>query len=321
MKLVFMGSGAFAVPSLEALFASSTHRVVAVFTQPDKPAGRGHHLRLPPTKEVALAHGVAVHQPAKVRSPESIALIEELAPDCIVVVAYGQIIPKAILDIPPRGVINVHGSLLPRYRGAAPIQWAIAQGETQTGVTTMLMDEGLDTGAILLVEPVAIGPEDTTATLSPKLSFVGAALVEQTLDKWAEKQLTPIPQNDAQATKAPRIKKEDARIDWHQSAEQIACRVRAFDPWPVAFTELENAVLKVWKAAPSTATMSGQPGGPGEIISVHANGIGVVCGEGSWLLVQEVQLSGKSRMTAAAFAHGKRLGVATSFGSHSEQPR
>ena len=321
MKLVFMGSGTFAVPSLEVLLASSTYRVTALFTQPDKPAGRGHRLRLPPTKELALAHGVAVHQPAKVRSPESIALIEKLAPDCIVAVAYGQIIPKAILNIPPHGIINVHGSILPRYRGAAPIQWAIAEGETETGVTTMLMDEGLDTGAILLVETLAISPKDTTASLSPKLSLLGAALVEQTLDKWAGRELTPIPQDDSQATKAPRIKKEDARIDWHQTAEQIACRVRAFDPWPVAFTELENAVLRVWKAAPSTGTSSGQPREPGEIVSVHANGIDVACGEGTVILVQEVQLSGKSRMAAADFARGKRLGVTSRFGSHSEHPR
>ncbi len=318
MKLVFMGSGTFALPSLEVLLASSTHRVTALFTQPDKPAGRGHRQRPPPTKELALGHGVAVHQPAKVRSPESIALIEKLAPDCIVVVAYGQIIPKAILDIPPRGVINVHGSLLPRYRGAAPIQRAIAEGETMTGVTTMLMDEGLDTGAILLVETVTISPEDTTASLSPKLSLLGAALLERTLVAWAEGGLSPIPQNDAQATKAPRIKKEDARIDWRQPAAQIACRVRAFDAWPVAFTELQNAVLRVWKAAPSTATSSREPG---RIVGVHATGIDVACGEGTVIVLQEVQLSGKSRMAAADFARGKRLGVTIRFGSHPERPR
>ena len=318
MKLVFMGSGAFAVPSLEVLLASSTYRPAALFTQPDKPAGRGHRLRLPETKEVALAHAIAVHQPAKVRSPESIALIEKLAPDCIVVVAYGQIIPKAILDIPKHGIINVHGSLLPRYRGAAPIQWAIAEGEAETGVTTMLMDEGLDTGAILRADTVAIDPEDTTASLSPKLSLMGAALLERTLEAWAEGGLTPIPQNDAQATKAPRIKKEDARIDWRQTATQITRRVRAFDPWPVAFTELRDAVLKVWKAAPSTATSSAQPG---DIVGVHANGIDVACGEDTVILVQEVQLSGKSRMAAADFARGKRLGVTSRFGSHSQHPR
>lgn len=318
MKLVFMGSGTFALPSLEMLLASSTHRVTALFTQPDKPAGRGHRQRPPPTKELALAHGVAVHQPAKVRSLECIARIEKLAPDCIVVVAYGQIIPKAILDTPKHGIINVHGSLLPRYRGAAPIQWAIAEGETKTGVTTMLMDEGLDTGAILLVETVAIGPEDTTASLSPKLSLFGAGLLERTLDALAEGGLSPIPQNDAQATKAPRIKKEDARIDWRQTATQIACRVRAFDPWPVAFTELQNAVLRVWKAAPSTATSSREPG---RIVGVHANGIDVACGGGTVIVLQEVQLSGKSRMAAANFAHGKRLGVTSRFESHPERPR
>ena len=318
MKLVFMGSGAFAVPSLEQLLASSTYRVTALFTQPDKPAGRGHRQRPPRTKEVALAHSIDVHQPAKVRSPESIALIEELAPDCIIVVAYGQIIPKAILNVPKHGIINVHASLLPRYRGAAPIQWAIAQGETETGVTTMLMDEGLDTGAILLVDTLALGQKDSTAILSPKLSLMGAALIERTLDAWTEGGLTPIPQNDAQATKAPRIKKEDARIDWHQAATQIACRVRAFDPWPVAFTELRDAVLRIWRATPSTATSSAQPG---DIVGVHANGIDVVCGKGTVILLQEVQLSGKSRMAAADFARGKRLDITSRFGSHSEPPR
>ena len=172
-----MGSGSFAVPSLRALLASPSHEVVALVTQPDKPAGRGHRLRLPPTKHVAIEHGLDVHQPARVRHPEAVELVRELAPTCIVVVAYGQIIPKSILDIPPKGIINVHASLLPRYRGAAPIQWAIARGETETGVSTMVMDEGLDTGPVLLQEPTPIGPDETSSELEPRLAALGVSLL------------------------------------------------------------------------------------------------------------------------------------------------
>lgn len=303
MRLIFMGSGRFAVPSLKALLASKAHDVVALVTQRDKPAGRGHHLRLPPTKHVAVEHGLDVHQPAKVRAPDAVALVRELEPECIVVAAYGQIIPRAILDIPPKGIINVHASLLPRYRGAAPIQWAIARGESATGVTTMLMDEGLDTGPILLQAAAPIGPDETYAELEPRLADLGADLLERTLDEWAAGTLEPTPQDDAKATLAPLIKKEDALIDWSLPAIEIARRVRAFDPWPVAHTTFSGASLKVWKARPSDTETTAAPG---TVVGVGPDGLEVACGRGT-LTVETVQPSGKGRMTAADFARGRRL--------------
>lgn len=299
-----MGTGSFAVPSLESLIALPAHELAALVTQPDKPAGRGHELRQPATKRVALEHGVDVYQPAKVRTPESIDLVRSIAPDCIVVVAYGQIIPQAILDIPPKGIINVHASLLPLYRGAAPIQWAIARGEVETGVTTMLMDAGLDTGAVLLQEITSIGVDETSAELEPRLASLGAQLLVQTLEKWESDGLVPEPQNDDEATLAPRIKKDDARIDWSDPAHAIACQVRAFNPWPVTFTALEGAQLKIWRASVTEGISAGSPG---SIDAVHADDLDVVCGGGTLLRVREVQVSGKARMAAGAFARGRRL--------------
>jgi len=317
MKLVFVGTGSFAVPSLAALIASP-HEVAALVTQPDKPAGRGHALRRPETKELAIEHGLDVHQPAKVRDVETVRWLEELQPDCIVVVAYGQIIPKTILDIPPRGIINVHGSLLPAYRGAAPIQWAIARGETETGVTTMLMDEGLDTGPILLQESLPIGPDETSATLEPALADLGAKLLLRTLETRESGHLEPTPQDDSKATLAPRIKKDDAHIDWEMTSREIACRVRAFNPWPVAFTTFEDTPLKVWKAQPlEDEATSVDPLPPtGSVLGVSDDGIDVACGRGTRLRLSEVQLSGKSRIPASAFARGQRLlpGASRPFG-------
>lgn len=311
MKLLFMGSGDFALPSLERLLDSPDHSVEALFTQPDKPAGRGHAVRPPPTKALAAAHGVAVHQPKKVRAPESVELVRELAPACIVVVAYGQIIPTSILEIPPKGIINVHASLLPTYRGAAPIQWAIARGETRTGVTTMLMDEGLDTGPVLLQREVAIDGEDTTESLEPRLAELGAELLMETLAQWERGVLVPAPQDDALASLAPRIKKEDARVAWSASAQDIACRVRAFRPWPVAFTELAGGELKIWRAR---AAALGHRSSPGTLLDVTAEGLLVACGDATSLLVTEVQAPGRGRLPAADFARGQRLAPGRSLG-------
>jgi methionyl-tRNA formyltransferase len=312
MRLLFMGSGSFAVPSLNALMASPAHDVCALISQPDKPAGRGHRLRLPATKQALAEHDIPVHQPVKVRTPESVDLIRDLAPECIVVVAYGQIIPKTILDLPPRGIINVHASLLPAYRGAAPIQWAVARGETETGVTTMLIDEGLDTGPILLQGTAEIESDDTSATLTPKLAELGAPLLLRTLETWENGTLEPTPQDETRATLAPLIKKLDGIIDWTLPAEQIANRVRAFNPWPVAQTTLGDAPLKVWKAhartSPSTPCAA-----PGSVIEVDSAGFSVTCGHGV-LAVDEVQPSGKGRMAAADFARGRRLTPGTLLG-------
>ena len=309
MKLVFMGSGRFAVPSLRALLDTS-HTVAALITQPDKPAGRGHALRSPPTKSLALERSVPVHQPRKIRAPESVALIEELAPDCIVVAAYGQIIPKSILDVPPKGIINIHGSLLPAYRGAAPVQWAMVRGEKETGITTMLMDEGLDTGAILLQKTIPIEPEDTGATLEDKLALLGAELIGETLTGWQEATITPRPQDDSRATLAPRIKTEDALVDWTQSAGEMECRIRGFNPWPVAHTTLRGKAVKLWRArvAPS-ADVS-----PGETAAVTPDGILVGCGGGTQLCLLEIQIEGRKRMTAQAFARGQRLTAGERWG-------
>jgi methionyl-tRNA formyltransferase len=261
---------------------------------------------MPPTKTPALERAIPVHQPAKVRAPETVDLIRAIAPDCIVVVAYGQIIPKSVLDIPPKGIINVHGSILPAYRGAAPIQWAIARGETETGVTTMLMDEGLDTGPILHIRKVPIDPEDTGDSLESKLAPLGAELLLETLEAWEAGRIEPKPQDDTRATKAPLIKKEHARVDWKLDAEEIAWRVRAFIPWPVAFAELEGTKVKIFKAA--VADPSG--GSPGETLTVENEGITVACGSGTCLRLLEVQAEGKKRMAAGAFARGQRITTA-----------
>jgi methionyl-tRNA formyltransferase len=314
MKLLFMGSGRFGLPSFRALL-DSPHTVAALIAQPDKPAGRGHAMHGPPTKTLALERSVPVHQPNKVRDPAALALIAELAPDCIIVAAYGQIIPKSILEIPPKGIINVHGSLLPAYRGAAPIQWAIVRGDTETGVTTMLMDEGLDTGAILLQKTIAIEPEDTSATLEDKLSLLGAELLLETLEGWEAATITPRPQDDSRATLAPRIKVTDAIVDWSRSAAEIERAIRGFDPWPVAHTTLRGKTVKLWRGAVEPFGNHGEGlGEPGEIVSVSREGILVRCGGGSILRLSELQAEGKKRMAADAFARGQHLTAGLRWG-------
>jgi methionyl-tRNA formyltransferase len=225
LKLVFMGTPAFAVPTLEQTVAAG-HQVVAVFTQPDRPKGRGQKDSMPPVKQAALRLALPVYQPERVRRPEVVEQLRELAPDAMVVVGYGQIIPKAILDIPPHGIINVHASLLPKYRGAAPIQWAIARGETRTGVTTMRINEGLDTGDMLLKWETEIGPDENAVELGARLAEAGADLLVRTLAELAA--IQPQPQDDAQATYAPILKKEDGKIDWRLPAREILNRIRGF---------------------------------------------------------------------------------------------
>ncbi len=299
-----MGSGGFALPSFEALLDSS-HELLALITQPDKPAGRGHERRMPKTKSLALERGIVVHQPPKVRADPAIELVRGIAPDVIVVAAYGQIIPSSILEIPPQGIVNVHGSLLPRYRGAAPIQWAIARGATETGVTTMLMDAGLDTGPILLQKEIAISEDDTGGTLEAKLAPLGAELLLETLSRWQRGDLAPIRQDDTQATLAPRIKKAEALVDWSRPATEIHYRVRAFAPWPVAFVPLDFGALRIWKTRVAPAGSAAAD--PGRILGIEPQGLIVGCGGPSALIVEEVQPAGKGRMTASAFARGKRL--------------
>lgn len=295
MKLVFLGTPAFAVPSLEAVVAAG-HGVTAVFSQPDRPKGRGHKDAMPPVKETALRLGLSVFQPERIRRPEVVEQLRGMAPDAMVVVGYGQIVPQSIIDIPPCGIINVHGSLLPKYRGAAPVQWAIANGESRTGVTTMRINAGLDTGDMLLKWETEIGPVETAPELSRRLSIAGAELLARTLATLSE--IVPEPQDDSQATFAPILKKEDGRIDWTRPGAAILNRMRGFDPWPGCYGFLRGQRFHVWKArvAPDMDLRSGA-------LRRIQKKVFAGCGEGAIELL-EVQMEGKKRMDAAAFLNG-----------------
>ena len=290
-----MGTPSFAVPSLQRTVEAG-HQVVAVFTQPDRPKGRGQKDAMPPVKEAALRLDLAVLQPERVRRPETVGQLRALAPDAMVVVGYGQIIPKAILDIPPQGIINVHASLLPKYRGAAPIQWAIARGETRTGVTTMRINEGLDTGDMLLKWETAIEPEENAVGLGARLAVAGAELLVRTLAQLQT--IRPEPQDDSQATYAPILKKEDGKIDWHLSAREILNRIRGFEPWPGGYGFLRGLRLQIWKAAAGEIDLP-----PGTLQAAH-HALHVGCGRGESIELREVQLEGKKRMPVAAFLNG-----------------
>jgi methionyl-tRNA formyltransferase len=308
LRTVFLGSGAFAIPSFEALLDAG-HHVLALVSQPDKEKGRGRALAPPPLKPVAEARGIPVLQPRRVRHPEAQAELQRLSPDLQVVVAYGQILPRSVIDIPRLGTVNVHGSLLPRFRGAAPIQWAIASGDTQTGVTTMLIDEGLDTGPVLLARPTPIGPEETASELEARLARLGASVLLETVDGLAAGTLRPRPQDHSQATVARLLEKEDGRIDWKLPAEAIARRVRAFHPWPGAFTRFRGRTLKVLRARAVEA--GGAP--PGVVARVDGEAIEVGCGGDSRLRLLELQPESRKAMTAAAFAAGARISPGSRF--------
>jgi len=295
VKLVFMGTPAFAVPSLERTVEAG-HEVVAVFTQPDRPKGRGQKDAVSPVKEAALRLVLGVYQPERVRRPEVVEQLRAMAPEAMVVVGYGQIIPKVILDIPPLGIINLHASLLPKYRGAAPIQWAIARGETYTGVTTMRINEGLDTGDMLLKWETAIGPEENAVELGKRLAVAGAELLVRTL---AELPAIPSqPQDDSQATYAPILKKEDGKIDWQLSASEILNRIRGFEPWPGGYGFLRGQRFQIWSAG-----AGGQKLPPGALRAINRK-LYAGCGGGESIELREVQLEGKKRMPAAAFMNG-----------------
>jgi methionyl-tRNA formyltransferase len=297
VDLVFMGTPAFAVPSLEHLVAAG-HRVLAVFTQPDRPKGRGQKEAMPPVKEAALRLGLPVFQPERVRVPEVVEQLAAMKPEVMVVVGYGQLIPPSILDIPPRGILNVHASLLPRYRGAAPIQWAIARGETQTGVTTMKINAGLDTGDMLLKWETGIGLQETSVELGARLAAAGAGLLLETLQELDT--MVPQPQDHSQATWAPVIKKEDGRIDWTMSAREIVDRMRGFTPWPGCYGFLRGQRLHLWKA-----TVIDRAIGPGTLLQ-EGKRLFAGCGQDSLELL-EVQLEGRKRMETSAFLNGLSL--------------
>jgi methionyl-tRNA formyltransferase len=284
------------------------HEVRAVFTQPDREKGRGRQMAPPPVKPLAEARGLSVLQPRRIR--EAVDDVRARRPEILVVVAYGQILPKAALEAAPLGAVNVHGSLLPRWRGAAPIQWAIASGDRETGVTTMLLDEGLDTGPVLLREATPIGPEETSAELAPRLAAMGAGLLVKTLVGLEDGSVHPVPQDARQATIARILRKEDGRIDWRLSAAEIAARVRGFHPWPGSQVELEGQTLKVLRARPEPAADGGallSGAEAGTVLAVDKNGIVVLCGAGSRLRLLEVQPESRQAVSAADFARGRHL--------------
>ena len=311
MRVVFMGTPDFAVGTLEALL-QSRHQVVAVVTQPDKPKCRGKAMQFTAVKEVAVRAEIPVLQPKKVSEPEVVEEIRQFHPDVIVVVAFGQLIPKTILDMPQYGCVNVHASLLPKYRGAAPIQWAVIDGEEKSGVTTMQMDEGLDTGDMLLTEEVVLDPQETGGSLFDKLSEVGAGLLLKTLDELEAGNIHPQKQPSESTTAyAAMFTKKMGEIDWTQSAVQIERLVRGLNPWPIAYTHLGQKTLKIWRAA--VHPLSEQKKEPGTVILMDKKHFGVQTGDGM-LEILELQLEGKKRMDADAFLRGYQLEDGIKFG-------
>jgi methionyl-tRNA formyltransferase len=296
-----MGTPAFASPTLERLVEAG-FECVGVWTQPDRPKGRSQQLTYSPLKETALKLDLPVHQPEKIRRPEQVELIASLNTDIAIVVGYGQIIPQSIIDLPRLGIVNVHASLLPKYRGAAPIQWAIANGERVTGVTTMLINAGLDTGDMLLKAETPIGPTETADQLSVRLADMGANLAVQTVTGLGNRTIQPIPQNDAEATWAPVLKREDGLIHWDLSAFAIFDRARGFHPWPGAYTTFRSQRLHIWPSNPHDRRL-----GPPGAIHIEARKLLVACGSDTALEIQELQLEGRKRVAADAFVNGHRL--------------
>ncbi len=300
LRTVFMGTPEFAIPTLEGLIESGV-RLVAVFTQPDRPKGRGNLLAAPPVKELAQRRGIPVHQPLRLREPAVVEELKRLAPELIVVVAFGQILPKSVLEIPRFGCINVHASLLPRFRGASPINKAIMEGEAVTGVTTMLMDVGLDTGPMLVKKSIPIGPDETAGELHDRLALLGREAMVETLGRLCAGTLRPEVQEDAHSSYAPMLQKDDGRIDWRRPAAVIHNQVRGLDPWPGAFTFLDGELLKIAR----TAAEPGH-GEPGTVLSAGTDGLRIACGEGV-LRVGELQLPGKKRLPSPEFLRGRPI--------------
>ena len=307
MKLVFMGTPDFAVPCLTAL-QEAGHEIAAVFTQPDKPKGRGYALTPPPVKEKALSYGLPVYQPATVRDGEAEALLREIGPDAVAVVAYGKILPPALLEIPRYGCINVHASLLPRHRGASPIQWAIVCGDEKTGVTTMQMAEGMDTGDILEQAETPIDPEETAESLHDRLSHMGAKLLVQTLQDLEARTVTPQKQEEALATKSPLIRKEMGQMDFAKTAGELHNLARGFYPWPGAYTSLGGKRLKVLETR-----LAAGDGAPGEVLCADDK-LTVACGGHTALELVRVQLEGKKPLTAADLLRGHPIPAGTRLG-------
>ena len=312
MRLLFCGTPQFAVPTLKYLLAQRDFELLAVITQPDREHGRGHQTSSAPVKEIALAANLPVHQPEKIRAPEVQELLQSYSPDFIVIIAYGQIIPARLLPIPKHGWINLHASLLPKYRGAAPINWAIVNGETQTGLTTMRIDAGMDTGEILLQHELAIGAKETAPELSTRLSEAAAPLMAETLRGLAAGKITPRPQDHSQATLAPMLKRDDGRIDWNRTATEIYNRMRGFTPWPGAHTTFRGQFCHLW-GEPMSNKKNDAPPGPGTLL-LEGGELLVVCGGATLLGLLAVQLEGRNRVSAREFANGARLKSGERFG-------
>jgi methionyl-tRNA formyltransferase len=298
MRIVFLGTPEFAVPSLTALL-SGGHEVVAVFTQPDRPKGRGNQLAQSPVKRAAISAGLPVHQPERIRRPECIELLRNLQPNLMVVVGYGQIIPQSIIDLPKHGILNVHASLLPKYRGAAPIQWAIANGETETGVTIMQIDAGLDTGDMLQKKSVAIAPDETAPELGERLAPLGAQLLLEAIEQILDGSVQREKQNNGEATYAPILKKEDGWIDWSLRSRQIYNRMRGFQPWPGAYTTFRGQQLLLLRSRPIDG-----PSLPSSALRAENRHLFAGCGENTVLELLELQPAGKKRISAEAFLSG-----------------
>lgn len=302
MRIVFMGTPDFAAAPLEAIIKSGKHQVTGVITQPDKPKGRGKSMQFPPVKEKALEYGISVWQPDRINTPEMLEILKEQQPDCIVVAAFGQILKKEILTMPRYGCINIHASLLPKLRGAAPIQWAVIQGDEKAGVTTMWMDEGLDTGDMLLKKEVILDPQETGGSLFDKLSLCGCELILETLEALENGTAVRTPQT-GETSYAKILTKELGNIDWTRPAVEIERLIRGLNPWPSAYSYLNGKMVKFWSAA---VTERPEKEAPGTILQLNKHSFAVSCGK-DWLEIHELQAEGKKRMTADAWLRGVKL--------------
>jgi methionyl-tRNA formyltransferase len=308
LRMVFCGTPHFAVPSLKKFLSEADFEIVGVFTQPDRSRGRGQEVSFSPVKEVAA--GIPVHQPEKIRAPDNEEQLRALAPEVIVIIAYGQIIPGRLLNIPRMGWINLHASLLPKYRGAAPIHWAIASGETVTGNTSMRIDAGMDTGEILLQQELPIGADETAPELMVRLAEAGAELMVETLRGLQAGKLNPRQQDHSAASYAPILKREDGRIEWARSAAEICNRMRGFDPWPGAYTEFRRQTCHLWGHPVSNKISADPPG----TLRLRSGSLQVTCGAASTMELTDVKLEGRRKITAAEFANGARLQDGERFG-------
>ena len=314
MRVIFMGTPDFSVGTLEAIIEAG-HEVALVVTQPDKPKGRGKTMQYTPVKECALSHGIEVFQPVKIRESANIEYLRKFNADIIIVVAFGQILSKSILDMPRYGCINVHASLLPKYRGAAPIQWAVINGDEFTGVTTMRMDEGVDTGDMIAKSTVRLAPDETGGSLFDKLSAEGARLCVETMKMIEDGTAEYTPQNSEEATHTSMISKELGFIDWTKPAVEIERLIRGLNPWPSAFTSLNGKMLKGWDAdvISDDSACRLRDGKPGEVVEIDKDSFTVACGNG-YLIIKEVQLEGKKRMDSGSFLRGNHLDEGVVFG-------